>query len=379
MDKSEIKEILYIGGFELPDRNAAAQRVVANARLFLSLGYNVTFVEAIEGQDAVIAHREPCFGFEHWSIRKSNKMRYAINEVIEIADKMSNLTFIVAYNYPAISLMKLRRYFQGEGVKVIADATEWYNPQGGSIIHDCVKRFDTFLRMKVVHPRIDGVIAISTYLYKYYEKKVNTVLIPPLVDINESKWNTCIESGDKNKIRIVYAGSPGRYKDKLNLILQAMKKVHIGSFAFRVVGLTKKQYLNYYPDDELLLEDLSTSITFLGRITHEETIQEVRNADFSLFYREKTRVTDAGFPTKFTEAISCGTPVITNHTSDLDKYLVDGINGFWIDDLEKDLERISKLDIKTLKNMKANVERCTFDCHNYQENMKQFLNAIIIN
>ena len=38
------KAILYIGGFELPDKNAAAQRVVANGKLFTELGYSVYYI-----------------------------------------------------------------------------------------------------------------------------------------------------------------------------------------------------------------------------------------------------------------------------------------------------------------------------------------------
>lgn len=37
--------ILYVGGFELPDKNAAAHRVLSNAKIFRELGYNVFFAE----------------------------------------------------------------------------------------------------------------------------------------------------------------------------------------------------------------------------------------------------------------------------------------------------------------------------------------------
>ena len=34
------KSILYLGGFELPDKNAAAQRVMANAKLLREMGFD---------------------------------------------------------------------------------------------------------------------------------------------------------------------------------------------------------------------------------------------------------------------------------------------------------------------------------------------------
>ena len=39
------KKILYIGGFELPDKNAAAQRVVGNSYILKNLGYEIIFLK----------------------------------------------------------------------------------------------------------------------------------------------------------------------------------------------------------------------------------------------------------------------------------------------------------------------------------------------
>ena len=35
--------IIYIGGFELPDKNAAAQRVIGNSKALRDLGYETVF------------------------------------------------------------------------------------------------------------------------------------------------------------------------------------------------------------------------------------------------------------------------------------------------------------------------------------------------
>ena len=39
--------ILYIGGFQLPDKNAAALRVMSNAKAFRELGYTVVFINLL--------------------------------------------------------------------------------------------------------------------------------------------------------------------------------------------------------------------------------------------------------------------------------------------------------------------------------------------
>ena len=38
------KTIIYIGNFELPNKNAAAQRVIANGKIFRDLGYKVVYI-----------------------------------------------------------------------------------------------------------------------------------------------------------------------------------------------------------------------------------------------------------------------------------------------------------------------------------------------
>ena len=42
--KNEKKTILYLGGFLLPDKNAAAHRVVNNSKIFEALNYNVILI-----------------------------------------------------------------------------------------------------------------------------------------------------------------------------------------------------------------------------------------------------------------------------------------------------------------------------------------------
>lgn len=66
--------ILYVGGFELPDKNAAAHRVLSNAKIFRELGYNVVFcgvnrekvntynvVEDIEGFASILTRCKTAF------------------------------------------------------------------------------------------------------------------------------------------------------------------------------------------------------------------------------------------------------------------------------------------------------------------------------
>ena len=90
---------------------------------------------------------------------------------------------------------------------------------------------------------MDGVIAISRYLYDYYKKYTNTILVPPTVDLTAGKWNRQRELSAGDKIKLVYAGSAGfGVKDRLDTIAKAIVK--FPNMQFDVIGMTEGQYVS---------------------------------------------------------------------------------------------------------------------------------------
>jgi glycosyltransferase involved in cell wall biosynthesis len=371
-----LKKILYIGGFELPDKNAAAQRVIANAKALEKIGYEVLFLGVTKNKEKV--------GYQFFENFKYLEKKYphslfqwisyliSIKEVVRIIKENKGIDVIICYNYPAIALYKLKRYCREENIKIFADVTEWYKGEG-NLIKRVVKNIDTYLRMVKIHPKLDGVIVISKYLENFYKNKLKVIYIPPLVDINDKKWcRDSIENNGENKLNLIYAGSPGKSKDKLDKIILALKKINLDKIKLKIIGLTEEEFRSNYPkfSDELNKEN----IEFLGRISHKNVLEILKKADFSIFYREKNRVTMAGFPTKFVESISAKIPVITSRTSDLENYLIDGENGFWLEEnIEISLEKILAENFEKLKRMKEKVNNKEFDYENYLNKFSELL------
>jgi len=389
------KEILYIGGFELPDKNAAAQRVFANGKLLTKLGYNVSFL----GLDREIISSGNIFDsvqnvedFKYWSLKYpqsvSEWMNYlsSISSIKKVIENYLSLkpVMIIAYNYPAVALFNLRSYCLKHNIKLVADCTEWYQPTG-SVVFRLIKSLDTFFRMRWVHNNIDGVIAISKYLYEYYNKRTkNVVLLPPLIDKNNPKWSNT--NYKPNQIcELIYAGSPGDgNKDKLDLILKALaevKKRETRDFRLTIIGLSEEQYISSF-GIESIPNNIKNDILFKGRLSHLDTINAIKTADYSIFIREKRLVTLAGFPTKFVEAISCGTPVLTNGSSNIEDYLIEGENGYLLDlydfkTLTKTLEHAisqSPEKILSMKNFCKNSN--LFDFNNFTNDFSIFFNKV---
>jgi glycosyltransferase involved in cell wall biosynthesis len=374
--------ILYVGGFELPDKNAAAQRVIANGKLLRSLGHEVKYLGA--NKEDHYANLEESYkkhyDFDTWSIPYPKTFTKWIDYVTKLTISSILLNsqnikpdIIIIYNFPALASSKLIRYCKKNNIKLIGDITEWYGHKVRSLL-GLIKYIDSELRMRYYNKKFEGLICISKYLYEYYKNSVkNTIQIPPLVDLTDEKWKVDILPKKDKKV-IVYAGSPGG-KDKINKLIDSFLKTDNISemLEFRVIGIAEKDFLkrySYFTNDQK--EIIKTFTIFLGRIPHKEVIKEVTNADFSAFLREDNKTNNAGFPTKFVESISCGTPVLTNKTSNIEDFLIEGENGYWIDIAKLTyIIEIPKDHIVFMKQNCANTKE--FDYNKYQNLIKKIL------
>lgn len=389
------KTIFYIGGFELPDKNAAAHRVLGNAKILRDLGYRVVLIgvdKSLPWKQDIFATCHDVQGFQCLSVPYPKSSMEWIGYLSDIsmirnaADRYPDLDAVICYNYPAAALMRLKSYCRSKGIRIMADCTEWYSTRGSSILFKIIKGTDSFLRMRILQKQMDGLIVISRFLGNYYSKCRNVAVIPPLADLNEEKWKISSDTENESSqtgIRFAYAGSPGKTKDKLGFIIDLLGRIQDNrNYLFSVIGITKEQYLEMYPNHTELLSKLDGKVVFYGRVSHQESIDHIKNADFSLFIREDSRLTRAGFPTKFVESISCGTPVITTKTSDLEEYLQVGENGYFIDITDRDeavalFEKILGMPHQEMKRMKENCRQSRmFHFEKYKELLQSVINNL---
>lgn len=349
-----MKTVLYIGNFFFPLGNAAGKRVYANGKVFRELGYKVIFI----GQDNQLSEDRSLKstenihdGFYHYtySYPKSNvdwfKYKKAFKMLVDFVTEENlteDLDFVVFYGSPRFSLFNklLIKYFEKKNIKTIADSVDWLSTNTNNIIFNIVKTFHYNYQNMYINKRADGVIAISKYLEAYYKKSgQKTVVIPALSPV----LHECVEVNDKNDKVIAYAGIPFRkgqaikdlstLKDRIDLtiILLFNAKEKGANFIFNIYGFNKDEYLEAIPSQKEYVDRLGTSIIFHGLKPNNEVTKEITKADFTILIRDVNRETTAGFPTKISESISYGTPVITTKTSDLDCYIIDGENGVFID------------------------------------------------
>ncbi|MCO5935984.1 glycosyltransferase [Mucilaginibacter sp. RB4R14] len=388
------KQILYIGGFELPDKNAAAQRVIANGKAFRDLGYSVYYLcldRAVSKITKLEDTKDVFEGFTYYRFKYPvNTIDWflymlSINDVKSIMNLLNNLKFIVAYNYPAFALLRLKYICEKNNIALVSDCTEWYVPQG-NILFKIVKGADTFLRMRVVQRKLDGVIAISKYLYDYYAPRMkNVIQLPPMVDLASVKWAAIVLNDEDDAIKLVYAGSPGvGAKDRIDKIISTLSTIRVNiknKLLLNVIGLTKEQYLNSF-NKQLPINDIDEFVSFKGRLSHEDALMQVKRADYAIFIRDNNLVNTAGFPTKFVEAFSCGIPILANASSNITDYLKNGETGYVLDTTNTLLFcnslliplSLNKFQISTMKN--NIIKKRLFDYKNYLTPISSFLDSV---
>lgn len=364
--------ILYLGGFELPDKNAAAQRVMSNAKLLHEMGFDVTFIGVSKDIENAPTEVE---GFNSIPVPYPTSIGKWIHQIctfVKFDDVVAQEPeYVILYNFPAIASLKILKACHKNGIKVIHDLTEWEGNNGWSP-SDIMRRIDISLRMRYCMKRMDGVIAISRYLYDYYKDVVNTILVPPTVDLNNPKWSRDKELAACTPITLVYAGSPGGgVKDRLDLVIDEIRE--FPNIKLNVVGVSAEQFFSAFGRKQEIIPNVS----FKGRLSHLDAVKAVCDADFQMLIRNHSRKNDAGFPTKLAESMACRTPVIATVFSNIRDYITDGVNAFLVDDtqtLHDVFQKISCLSKDEIVNMKQHcMDMRDFDYHQYkQEFIKLF-------
>ncbi len=289
--------------------------------------------------------------------------------------KKYNPEKIIIYNGTYSITSKVISYAAHHEIDVYADATEWYEfasikkPSSFVFTHSVDKR------IRRLDWKLKGVISISNYFFRYYEKKgVKTIKIPPIVSTN-IEGKPVLETVP---LRIIYAGSPGT-KDLLIPIFEALSSINSSEelVRFDLYGVTEDNIRELWKHMELS----KIGIYCHGRVAHQVVISEVRNSNYTVLLRKKQRYALAGYSTKACESMYLGTPVICNDIGGTDSDIIDGKTGFVIKDasehsVEKILRHALSLSTQEHNEMRRNAMEYaarTYSGETYRDELLRFL------
>lgn len=333
-------KIIYLGAFRLPNYDAAAARVLNVARALRLAGHEVSFLSwggderecdmcpdgkyRVDGFEYEVTYELDSKGSVFQKVcaklSRGNKTKRLLQKRVGLYDA------IITYNGNLAGW--LLRFAKKHDVKLISDLTEWYDYNELKVMDWLPYAFNMYCTQK----RVPNKIVISHFFDDFYNTTHN-IVVPATCDAAETKWQQGAaiakeKAGEFDGITLIYAGNPAR-KDAVHYAINAVQRLidEGANVRFLIVGAERERYLKNYAD-MLSKKELSERIQFLGRVSQDDVPSYYALADFMVLLREPTRKSNAGFPTKFTESFTSGTPVIANLTTDLGEYLEDGKTGF---------------------------------------------------
>lgn len=332
-----MRKVLYVGRF-VPNKGGVGVHIYNIAECLKSKEVNVVYM-AYKGSEenssdiiydvslplgifrSLLNILDMCFGL--WEYR-------FFKQVI----KNEQPDAVILYNKTNAFTRKAIRYCRGRNIRILIENTEWY-----SLTHISAGLAD-YLHTRSVDKRIrltdslsDGVIAISSYLEKFYRNQgVRVLNLPPIFSINTKKSNISV---DYSTIRFIYAGAPGG-KDILapfvNSVFELVENEGI-NVEFHIYGINPEE-LSIIMGNKI---DYSQKGVFAhGIVNHKEVIDAVSKAHYTILLRHLERYAKAGYSTKVAESLSLGTPVICNRVGGTDCDIENGKTGFVIPDSEED-------------------------------------------
>ena len=407
--------IAYVGPIDFPEGGAATRRVLGMSQSLRDAGYRVTVVSGYlsanraEGESVAV---EP--GIE--SVQVNERSAEHLPKWLRFAryftmGRRSRSWFeqqsewpkaIIVYSGYSPYLLSFTRWAKKRGIKIIFDAVEWYAAESWLGFITSPYLMNTEFAMRYLIPKTDGVICISSALEQYYNRRgMSTVRVPPTLvvkDMNELARESRGLSFDKDSLQIVYAGSPGKGKDRLDKIAFAVRQFNSNQTSnsrcknrtveLHIVGMCARDFLDYMahsPElgtwNHAMLKD--SGIICHGRISNSDVKTLLQTAHFTICIREINRVSTYGFSTKFVESIACGCPVISNITSDLGQFhnsqtgiIVSGTSLIDIQSALNHATSLSQRDYQSIQSEAHQIASKYFDVAHYAKPLKQFIQRL---
>ncbi|MEG3071868.1 MAG: glycosyltransferase family 4 protein [Peptococcaceae bacterium] len=387
-------KILYISDGIFPYGSAYASRLVNFARLFHEIGIDVHIIaDFTYNKDLIDNFGQGFFEKSTFEIIGNNEsMEERIKRPIICLSKVkafldSNFIDIVVMKSISDRFKILYSEIKKRKIPLILESCEWYHYSGyrGGRFNPWYVQFQKCWKHEFM--KADGFITISRLLENHYKQySQNVIRIPTILDTTSTIYNL---TNDNKRIKLIYAGNPGKTKEMVANIIIALSLLRENNkrLSLDIYGPNRADIAKQLQKNDYLLEIMKDIVHIHGKIPQEQINEKYMQSDYGIFLREDSKKNHAGFPTKLAESMVAGTPVIANNTGDIALYLKDKKNGFLLKDsspveVEKVLRAIIDMDEKEEQDMRLYARRTAeenFDYRRYSGLMTAFLEEVLRN
>jgi glycosyltransferase involved in cell wall biosynthesis len=334
--------IIFGDLFTFPDGQAATNRVYTYGKGFIENGINVHVVvfssaynEVHNGTADGISYYHP---FEQkkrsssFFIRTGQKIKkhirtYRLLKKINKEDKIiaiNSWTNLLSTHFVAWIFSKLLR------TKLITECSE--HPlkdfQGGT-----VTKIKGTAKFYIESRMCDGILCISRFLVDFH--KARGVNPKKLFHISSTvDASRFIKTGIKpiTKKYIGYFGSLTFKRDNVDLLIKAFARFsQLHPDVYLVLGGFSTPDVKKQMTEMISQLEIQERVVITEYLTREEILQYIIHADVLVMVRSNDLEASASYPSKLSEFLATGRPVITVNVGEIADFITDKVNGFLIE------------------------------------------------
>lgn len=340
--------IIFGDSFTFPEGTAGTNRAYTFAKGFLENGINTyvicfqnEYLESYNGNISGIKYYHP--------LNQTKRSNYFIERrwhkfikyfrtfsLIRKINKESKVIAIDLFTYRISAhfyVFLLARFFN---IKLIFDRCE--HPM--QFYKDNVfSQTSAKIKLALESKLSDGMFCISDYLIDFYNKigfpRQKLFLVPSTVDTE--RFSTHIPSALPYDY-ILYCGSLTILKDGVDVLVNSFTKISSKYPEINLVLIGQGDTIEEETRIRELVAELNmrNRIIFLGQLSRTIIPVYLVNAKVLALARPSSIQAAAGFPSKLTEYLSTGNPVVVTNVGEIPIYLKDNENAFLSDPCDVD-------------------------------------------
>lgn len=197
----------------------------------------------------------------------------------------------------------------------------------------------SFIRMvdwlghRIVYPQLDGIIAISSFLYNYFVELLRDparILQVPIL-VETAQFGKVQAPRSSAAHTIIYCGNL-YHEGEVEGLLRAFATLvcDFPSWRLCVIGDDSDTKRRVSLQSLVAALGLKDHVEFLGQRARREIPSLLADGDIMALPREGALFSTAGFPTKLGEYLASGKPVVVTGTGDIPQYLEHGASAYLV-------------------------------------------------
>lgn len=384
-------KILSVTPCSFRTMNAGALRNATVAAALVAGGHQVVIVTTDAASDTLHADWSDLLPPSVHLVRGGPPRTRGVNQIRRVVGGATRLELshyrdsdaVILYNPDPLTFSRLAKRTASDGKKLFVDLTEWLTLADlpGGRLSPYSWWYSAFMRS--IPRRATAGFAVSTSMAEHFSARgARSLVVPPLQDPGKliTGLKGPVQPADRTRILVSGSGFVRGGKD-----LSSLVALHAALEATPSLGPQLSVHVAGRTDaaGEAAIARLRsiTEVIEHGWVDWRRSIELVSSSDWLVQFRDPSSWRARfGFPSKVTESLTIGTPVLANVFSDTPIHIRDGANGILVPELTAtEISRALRraLSVRPSREDIADAARDAYSVDAFSSQLSRFIEADI--